>query len=159
MQAEQTVLRLIVRNHPGVMSHLCGLFARRGFNVEGILCVPLDDGACSAVLLLVADDRRNAQIVAQLGKLEDVIEVHPDPGRGAPSTRSRDTSSRQLRDDDLRGGWWLAASPLLDQNGRDSLGGRWRSRASATRGDISSRATGTRRSDSGAGMPDRRPGC
>ena len=79
MQAEQTVLRLIVRNHPGVMSHLCGLFARRGFNVEGILCVPLDDGACSAVLLLVADDRRNAQIVAQLRKLEDVIEVHPDP--------------------------------------------------------------------------------
>jgi acetolactate synthase I/III small subunit len=79
MQAEQTVLRLIVRNHPGVMSHLCGLFARRGFNVEGILCVPLDDGASSAVLLLVADDRRNTQIVAQLRKLEDVIEVHPDP--------------------------------------------------------------------------------
>jgi len=79
MQAEQTVLRLIVRNHPGVMSHLCGLFARRGFNVEGILCVPLDDGASSAVLLLVADDRRNAQIVAQLRKLEDVVDVHPDP--------------------------------------------------------------------------------
>jgi acetolactate synthase I/III small subunit len=75
----QTVLRLLVRNHPGVMSHLCGLFARRAFNVEGILCVPLDDGACSAVLLLVADDQRNAQIVAQLRKLEDVIDVHPDP--------------------------------------------------------------------------------
>jgi acetolactate synthase-1/3 small subunit len=80
MQAEQTVLRLVVRNHPGVMSHLCGLFARRGFNVEGILCVPLEDGSCSAVLLLVAADRRNTQIVAQLRKLEDVIEVHPDPG-------------------------------------------------------------------------------
>jgi acetolactate synthase-1/3 small subunit len=80
MQAEgQTVLRLVVRNHPGVMSHLCGLFARRGFNVEGILCVPLDDGTCSAVLLLVADDPRNAQIVAQLRKLEDVMDVHPDP--------------------------------------------------------------------------------
>ena len=75
----QTVLRLLVRNHPGVMSHLCGLFARRAFNVEGILCVPLDDGACSAVLLLVADDQRNAQIVAQLRKLEDVLDVHPDP--------------------------------------------------------------------------------
>ena len=80
MRAEhQTVLRLLVRNHPGVMSHLCGLFARRAFNVEGILCVPLDDGACSAVLLLVADDQRNAQIVAQLRKLEDVMDVHPDP--------------------------------------------------------------------------------
>jgi acetolactate synthase-1/3 small subunit len=80
MQAErQTVLRLLVRNHPGVMSHLCGMFARRAFNVEGILCVPLDGGACSAVLLLVADDPRNAQIVAQLRKLEDVMDVHPDP--------------------------------------------------------------------------------
>ena len=74
----QTVLRLLVRNHPGVMSHLCGLFARRAFNVEGILCVPLDDGARSGVLLLVADDRRNAQIVAQLRKLEDVVDVHLD---------------------------------------------------------------------------------
>jgi acetolactate synthase I/III small subunit len=80
MQAErQTVLRLLVRNHPGVMSHLCGLFARRAFNVEGILCVPLDGGTRSAVLLLVADDPRNAQIVAQLRKLEDVMDVHPDP--------------------------------------------------------------------------------
>ena len=80
MQAEQqTVLRLLVRNHPGVMSHLCGLFARRAFNVEGILCVPLDGGARSVVLLLVADDPRNAQIVAQLRKLEDVMDVHPDP--------------------------------------------------------------------------------
>jgi len=77
--SRQTVLRLVVRNHPGVMSHLCGLFARRGFNVEGILCVPIDGGTCSAVLLLVADDQRNAQIVAQLRKLEDVIDVHPDP--------------------------------------------------------------------------------
>ena len=32
-----------------------------------------------AVLLLVADDPRNAQIVAQLRKLEDVMDVHPDP--------------------------------------------------------------------------------
>jgi len=84
MQTErQTVLRLLVRNHPGVMSHLCGLFARRSFNVEGILCVPLDGGAHSAVLLLVADDPRNAQIVAQLRKLEDVVDVHPDPNARA----------------------------------------------------------------------------
>ncbi|EMK3758521.1 ACT domain-containing protein, partial [Providencia rettgeri] len=34
-------LELIVRNHPGVMSHICGLFARRAFNVDGILCMPI----------------------------------------------------------------------------------------------------------------------
>lgn len=66
------VLRLRVRNHPGVMSHVCGLFARRAFNVEGIVCLPVDDGAESAVLLLVHDDDRLEQMIRQLAKLEDV---------------------------------------------------------------------------------------
>jgi acetolactate synthase-1/3 small subunit len=50
------ILSLVVRNHPGVMSHVCGLFARRAFNVEGILCMALDGGTRSAVLLLVNED-------------------------------------------------------------------------------------------------------
>ncbi len=71
----EVVLRLRVRNHPGVMSHVCGLFARRAFNVEGILCLPVGDGAQSAVLLLVHDDERLEQMVRQLRKLEDVVDV------------------------------------------------------------------------------------
>ena len=74
------VLRLVVRNHPGVMSHVCGLFARRAFNVEGILCMPVGDGARSVVLLLVHEDDPIEQVVRQLRKLEDVIEVAPAPG-------------------------------------------------------------------------------
>jgi acetolactate synthase-1/3 small subunit len=77
---ESAVLRLLVRNHPGVMSHVCGLFARRAFNVEGILCVPVGDRTCSAVLLLVKEDARLEQLMRQLRKLEDVIEIHRDPG-------------------------------------------------------------------------------
>jgi acetolactate synthase-1/3 small subunit len=73
------VLRLLVRNHPGVMSHVCGLFARRSFNVEGILCVPVGDATCSAILLLVHEDQRLEQLVRQLRKLEDVLEIHRDP--------------------------------------------------------------------------------
>lgn len=69
------VLRLVVRNHPGVMSHVCGLFARRAFNVEGILCMPVGDGSRSVVWLLVREDDRLEQVVRQIGKLEDVIEV------------------------------------------------------------------------------------
>ena len=45
------VLRLVVRNHPGVMSHVCGLFHRRLFNVDGIACLPTADASRSAVLL------------------------------------------------------------------------------------------------------------
>jgi len=74
------VLRLVVRNHPGVMSHVCGLFARRAFNVEGILCMPTGNGTRSVVLLLVREDERIEQVVRQLRKLEDVLDVGPAPG-------------------------------------------------------------------------------
>ena len=73
------VLRLLVRNHPGVMSHVSGLFARRGFNVEGILCLPVGDGACSVILLVVNEDERLEQLIRQLRKLEDVLEIHRAP--------------------------------------------------------------------------------
>ena len=69
------VLELTVRNHPGVLSHVCGLFARRAFNVEGVLCMPVGDGARSRVWLHVAEDERLEQMMRQLGKLEDVREV------------------------------------------------------------------------------------
>ena len=78
------VLRLVVRNHPGVMSHVSGLFARRAFNVEGILCVPVGNGTRSAILLLVPEDQRLEPLVRQLRKLEDVLEIHrDDAGRAA----------------------------------------------------------------------------
>ena len=72
--SDRTVtLRLRVRNHPGVMSHVAGLFARRAFNVEGIVCLPLGDGAHSVILLWVPDDTRLEQVMAHLRKLEDVL--------------------------------------------------------------------------------------
>ena len=69
------VLELTVRNHPGVLSHVCGLFARRAFNVEGVLCLPVGDRARSRIWLLVAEDERLEQLTRQLGKLQDVREV------------------------------------------------------------------------------------
>lgn len=72
---EGAVLRLMVRNHPGVMSHICGLFSRRSFNLDGIICIPIGDNTRSEMLLLVKDDDRLKQAILQLQKLEDVIEV------------------------------------------------------------------------------------
>jgi acetolactate synthase I/III small subunit len=74
--AQKVVLEIAVRNHPGVMSHVCGLFARRAFNVEGILCMPVGDGDESRIWLLVFDDARLPQMIAQVEKLEDVLRVH-----------------------------------------------------------------------------------
>lgn len=74
--APRTVLELAVRNHPGVMTHVSGLFARRAFNVEGILCMPVGDGTESRIWLLVHDDDRLPQVIKQAEKLEDVLAVN-----------------------------------------------------------------------------------
>jgi len=71
----RAVIQLTVHNHPGVMSHVCGLFARRAFNLDGIACLPVGDGSRSRVWLAIEDDRRVDQMVKQLQKLRDVIEV------------------------------------------------------------------------------------
>ncbi len=74
-----TVLQLTVSNHPGVMSHVMGLFARRAFNVDGILCLPLPDTSRSSIWLRVREDHRLEQVLRQIEKLADVHEVcrHP----------------------------------------------------------------------------------
>jgi acetolactate synthase-1/3 small subunit len=69
------VLELRVNNHPGVMSHVAGLFSRRAFNIEGILCGPVGDGRLSRMYLLVDEDRRLQQLLRQLEKLHDVLDV------------------------------------------------------------------------------------
>lgn len=69
------LIELLVRNHSGVMSHITGLFARRAFNLEGILCAQIGDGSTSKMFLLVKNNSVLDQIIKQLEKLYDVIEV------------------------------------------------------------------------------------
>lgn len=79
----RTVLELDVNNHAGVMSHVVGMFSRRAYNVEGILCMPVETGVgggsaggeISRIWLMVNEDARLAQMVKQLEKLEDVLSV------------------------------------------------------------------------------------
>ena len=71
----RAILEIDVNNHPGVMSHVVGLFSRRAFNVEGILCMPVGGGSHSRIWLLVNEDGRLAQLIRQLEKLEDVQTV------------------------------------------------------------------------------------
>jgi acetolactate synthase I/III small subunit len=71
----RAVLEIDVANHPGVMSHVVGLFSRRAYNVEGILCLPVGDGRKSRIWLLVNEDQRLPQMIRQVEKLEDVSTV------------------------------------------------------------------------------------
>jgi acetolactate synthase I/III small subunit len=76
---KQAILELTVDNHPGVMSHVCGLFSRRAFNVDGILCMPLSDNKTSQIWLRVQESERLAQVESQLHKLHDVHSVRRHP--------------------------------------------------------------------------------
>lgn len=71
----RTVLELDVNNHAGVMSHVVGMFSRRAYNVEGILCMPVGSGETSRIWLMVNEDARLDQMVKQIEKLEDVLVV------------------------------------------------------------------------------------
>jgi acetolactate synthase-1/3 small subunit len=74
-KGKQAILELTVNNHPGVMSHVCGLFSRRAFNLDGILCIPLPNRETSRIWLRVREGERLAQVESQLQKLHDVHEV------------------------------------------------------------------------------------
>ncbi len=76
----RAVLEIDVNNHAGVMSHVVGLFSRRAYNVEGILCLPLAGGNRSRIWLLVNEDNRLPQMIKQVEKLEDVMTVRRHSG-------------------------------------------------------------------------------
>jgi len=85
MSVENTaILKLTVKNHPGVMSHVCGLFARRAYNLEGIMVRPTrDDKTLSRMWLLVNEEERLPQLMRQTEKLVDVLSVEQHAMEGS----------------------------------------------------------------------------
>ncbi len=57
------------------MSKVTGLFSRRSFNLDGILCSQLENAAKSKIFLLVKNSECLDQVVRQLEKLYDIHEV------------------------------------------------------------------------------------
>lgn len=72
----QHTLSLLVRNHPGVMSHVAGLFTRRSYNIESIAVGVTENPELSRMTFVVGGDERIVQqIVKQCQKLVDVLSV------------------------------------------------------------------------------------
>lgn len=69
------ILELEVNNHPGVMSHVCSLFSRRAYNLEAIACIPTGNGKTSKMWLQVDELERLEQVIKQIKKLPDVLDV------------------------------------------------------------------------------------
>lgn len=78
------ILKITVNNHPGVLSHVCGLFARRAYNLEGVMVRPVrDDKKLSRMWLLVNEEDKLMQLIRQTEKLVDVISVEQHPMEGS----------------------------------------------------------------------------
>lgn len=69
-------LNILVNNHAGVMSHVSGLFTRRGYNIDSIAVGVTDNPELSNITIVVkGDDSIVTQVKKQLLKLPDVLSV------------------------------------------------------------------------------------
>jgi acetolactate synthase-1/3 small subunit len=69
-------LSILVNNHPGVMSHVSGLFTRRGYNIDSIAVGVTDNSEVSSMtIVLNGDETIVGQVKNQLLKLPDVLKV------------------------------------------------------------------------------------
>lgn len=70
------MISILVRNQPGVLSHVAGLVTRRGYNVESIAAGVTEDPSITRITLVVAGDEPVLeQVTKQIRKLIDVIKV------------------------------------------------------------------------------------
>lgn len=70
-------LSVLVRNKPGVLTRISGLFSRRGYNIESLAVGPTErpDVSRMTILAEVEDEAALEQIVKQLNKLIEVLKV------------------------------------------------------------------------------------
>ena len=70
------VLTALVKNQPGVVSRVSGLFRRRGYNIDSFVGSSTEDERFSRLTIVVqGDDIVIAQVISQLEKLEDIITI------------------------------------------------------------------------------------
>lgn len=70
-------LAVLVENQPGVLSHVAGLFSRRGYNIESLVVGETEDKTVSRITLVVdGDERVIEQVSKQLNKQVEVIKVN-----------------------------------------------------------------------------------
>ncbi len=70
------VLSALVNNKPGVTSRVSGLFRRRGYNIDSFVGSATEDERFSRLTVVVeGDDIVISQVLSQLRRLEDIIEI------------------------------------------------------------------------------------
>jgi len=66
----------LVQNQPGVLAHVAGMFAARGFNIDSLVVGRTEDPDLSRMtIVVVGDDRVLEQVRKQLGKIVTVVKI------------------------------------------------------------------------------------
>jgi len=76
MSVRRHVMSVTVRNQPGVLVRIAGLFARRGYNIESLSVAQTHEpGMSRTTFVVTGEDDHIEQMQKQLQKLIDVIKV------------------------------------------------------------------------------------
>src|SRR6202453_5423253 len=71
------ILSALVQNQPGVLAHVSGMFASRGFNIESLAVGETENTQLSRITVVVmGDDRHLDQVRKQLDKIVTGVKVH-----------------------------------------------------------------------------------
>ena len=74
---ERHTLALLLENTAGSLSRVAGLFSARAYNIESLSVAPTEDPTISRMTIVTSGSPQIIeQIVKQLNKLLDVIELH-----------------------------------------------------------------------------------
>ena len=75
------VISALVQNQPGVLAHIAGMFAARGFNIDSLVVGRTEDAELSRMtIVVVGDDEVLEQVRKQLGKVVPVVKVRDFTG-------------------------------------------------------------------------------
>ncbi len=75
-QLKKYTIGALASNKSGVLTRICGLFARRGYNIESIAACATEDPEISRItVVLVGDEYTLYQMIRQMDKLEDVKKI------------------------------------------------------------------------------------
>ncbi|MBN1380467.1 MAG: acetolactate synthase small subunit [Deltaproteobacteria bacterium] len=76
MKKEEHAISILVRNQPGVLSRVSGVFSSRGYNIKSLCVAETIDPNISRITLTSQAERTfTEKIKKQLDKLIDVVEV------------------------------------------------------------------------------------
>lgn len=76
------IISALVQNEAGVLAHISGLFAGRGFNIDSLTVGETEDPAISRMTITVeGDEAILEQVVKQLRKVITVLKVQDFSGR------------------------------------------------------------------------------